>query len=214
MKVILTGATGFVGEGVLLTLLERDDIEKVLSVSRRPCEITHPNLEEYIVANFMDLPVNDPKLQGYDACFFCAGKSNFGLSHNEYYHLSYEITMHFAAAIGANPDFVFIYLSGAGTDPDGKQFWQKVKGKTETDIQTMGFNRTFAFRPAIMRWSKGQKHIQTMQYVFIVFYPLFRLMGQGNSMKEIALSQLVLSRDGYHKFAINPKDIVELAKKY
>ena len=83
MRVILTGATGFVGEGVLLALLQRTDIEKVLSVSRRPCEINHPKLEEYIVADFMNLPANDPKLQGYDACFFCAGKSNFGMSRKE-----------------------------------------------------------------------------------------------------------------------------------
>ena len=80
MKVILTGATGYVGEGVLLVCLERADIEKVLSVSRRPCGISHPKLEEYIVADFMSLPTDDPKLQGYDACFFCAGKSNIGMS--------------------------------------------------------------------------------------------------------------------------------------
>ena len=72
----------------------------MLSVSRRPCEISHPKLEEYIVEDFMTLPIADPKLQGYDACFFCAGKSNIGMSKEDYYHLSYEITMHFAKAIG------------------------------------------------------------------------------------------------------------------
>ena len=76
MKIILTGATGFVGEGVLLACFDREDIEKVLSVSRRPCKISHPKLEEYIVGDFMSLPTNAPNLQGYDACFFCAGKSN------------------------------------------------------------------------------------------------------------------------------------------
>ena len=89
-----------------------------------------------------------------------------------------------------------------------------MKGKTETDIQTKGFKRAFAFRPAIMKWAKGQKRIQTMQYFFLPFYPLLRLLGQANSMKEIALSQLVLTRDGYDKFAISPKDIVELAKRF
>ena len=72
----------------------------MLSVSRRPCEISHPKLEEYIVEDFMTLPIADPKLQGYYACFFCAGKSNIGMSKEDYYHLSYEITMHFAKAIG------------------------------------------------------------------------------------------------------------------
>ena len=108
----------------------------------------------------------------------------------------------------------FIYLSGAGTSKDGKQFWQQVKSKTEVEIQTKGFKRAFALRPAIMKWAKGQKHIQTMQYFFLPFYPLFRLLGQGNDMREIALSQLVLARDGYQKFAITPKDITLLAKTF
>ena len=89
-----------------------------------------------------------------------------------------------------------------------------VKSKTEAEIQTKGFKRTFGFRPAIMKWAKGQKYIQTMQYAFIVFYPLIRLMGQANNMKEIALSMLTLTRDGYHKFGIDPKDITHLAKNF
>ena len=97
---------------------------------------------------------------------------------------------------------------------NGKQFWQQVKSKTEAEIQNKGFKRTFGFRPAIMKWAKGQKHIQTMQYLFLPFYPLMRLMGQANNMKEIALSMLTLTRDGYHKFAIDPKDITKLAKDF
>ena len=108
----------------------------------------------------------------------------------------------------------FIYLSGAGTTDKGRQFWQQVKSKTEHDIQEKGFRRAFALRPAIMKWAKGQKHIQTMQYLFLPFYPLLRLFGQANSMKEIALSQLTLTRDGYEQFAINPKDIVKLAERF
>ena len=65
-----------------------------------------------------------------------------------------------------------------------------------------------------MKWAKGQKHIQTMQYFFLPLYPLMRLMNQANNMKEIALSMLTLARDGYDKFAIDPKDIVKLAKQY
>lgn len=214
MKIILTGATGYVGEGTLLELLKVDAVEKVLSVSRKPTGIKHEKLEEYIVLDFMELKVGDEHFKGYDAVFFIAGITSVGTARDVYVRISHEIPFYFANIMPDKERMTFIYLSGAGTDPKGKQFWQKVKGKTETDIQKIGFKRTFAFRPAIMRWSKGQKHIQTMQYAFIVFYPLFRLIGQGNSMKEIALSQLVLARDGYHKFAINPKDIIELAKKY
>ena len=214
MKVILTGATGYVGEGTLLELLRVDAVEKVLSVSRKPTGIKHEKLEEYLVPDFMQLKEGDGRFEGYDAVFFIAGITSVGTPKDAYVRISQEIPLHFADIMPDKERMTYIYLSGAGTSPDGKQFWQQVKSKTEAEIQTKGFKRTFALRPAIMKWAKGQKHIQKMQYAFILFYPLLRLMGQGNNMKEIALSQLVLARDGYHKFAIDPKDIQELARRF
>ena len=214
MKIILTGATGYVGEGTLLELLKVDTVEKVLSVSRKPTGITHEKLEEYLVPDFMELKAGDDHFKDYDAVFFIAGITSVGTPKDTYVRISQEIPLHFADIMPDKERMTFIYLSGAGTSPDGKQFWQQVKSKTEQEIQSKGFKRAFGFRPAIMRWAKGQKHIQTMQYFFLPFYPLVRLLGQGNSMKEIALSMLTLVRDGHDKLAITPKDIIELAKKY
>lgn len=210
MRVILTGATGFVGEGVLLALLQRTDIEKVLSVSRRQCEINHPKLEEYIVADFMNLPANDPKLQGYDACFFCAGKSNFGMSRKEYYHLSYEITLHFAAAIGANPDFVFIYLSGAGTSSRSLQFWSRTKAKAEADLQTIGFKAAYGFRPAGMKPVKGQRRLQGWgKYHWLFTW----IPGFANTIEQVTDAMVICTRDGYDKPIIEVRDINKLTKR-
>lgn len=214
MKIILTGATGYVGEGTLLELLNIDSVDKVLSVSRKPTGIVHPKLEEYIVPDFMQLAADDEHFKGYDAVFFIAGITSVGTPQDVYVRISQEIPLHFADIMPDKEQMTFIYLSGAGTTDKGRQFWQQVKSKTEHDIQEKGFRRTFALRPAIMKWAKGQKHIQTMQYLFLPFYPLLRLFGQANSMKEIALSQLTLTRDGYEQFAINPKDIVKLAKRF
>ncbi len=214
MKIILTGATGYVGEGTVLELLNVDAVEKVLSVSRKPTGIQHEKLEEYLVKDFMQLKEGDPHFIGYDAVFFIAGITSVGTPRDEYARISMEIPLHFSDIMPDKKQMTFIYLSGAGTNPDGKLFWQKMKGKTETGIQTKGFRRTFALRPAIMKWAKGQKHIQTMQYFVVPLYPLLRRLGQANSMREVALSQLVLTRDGYEKFAISPKDIAELAKRY
>lgn len=209
MRVILTGATGFVGEGVLLTLLQRADIEKVLSVSRRSCEIRHPKLEEYIVADFMDLPSNDPKLQGYDACFFCAGKSNFGLSREQYYHLSYQITLHFAAAIGANPDFVFIYLSGAGTNDRSLQFWSRTKAKAETDLRAVGFKAAYGFRPAGMKPVKGQRRLQGWgKYHWLFTW----IPGFANTIEQVTEAMVICARDGYSRPIIEVSDINKLTK--
>lgn len=214
MKIILTGATGYVGEGTLLELLKIDSVDKVLSVSRKPTGIAHPKLEEYIVPDFMQLAADDEHFKGYDAVFFIAGITSVGTPQDVYVHISQEIPLHFADIMPDKEQMTFIYLSGAGTTDKGRQFWQQVKSKTEHDIQEKGFRRAFALRPAIMKWAKGQKHIQTMQYLFLPFYPLLRLFGQANSMKEIALSQLTLTRDGYEQFAINPKDIVKLAERF
>jgi len=214
MKIIITGATGYVGEGTLLELLKVKEVEKVLSVSRKPTGIKHEKLEEYLVADFMELKLGDPHFYGYDAVFFIAGITSVGTPKDVYVRISQEIPLHFADIMPDKGRMTFIYLSGAGTNPDGRQFWQKVKGKTEQEIRNMGFKRTFAFRPCFMRWAKGQRHMQKMQYAFIVFYPLLRLVGMGNSMKEIALSQLTLVRDGYMKHEITPKDIVILAKAF
>lgn len=214
MKIILTGATGYVGEGTLLELLNIDSVDKVLSVSRKPTGIEHPKLEEYIVSDFMQLATDDDHFKGYDAVFFIAGITSVGTPKDVYVRISQEIPLHFADIMPDKEQMTFIYLSGAGTTDKGRQFWQQVKSKTEHDIQEKGFRRAFALRPAIMKWAKGQKHIQTMQYLFLPFYPLLRLFGQANSMKEIALSQLTLTRDGYEQFAINPKDIVKLAERF
>lgn len=214
MKIILTGATGYVGEGTLLELLKIDSVDKVLSVSRKTTGIVHPKLEEYIVPDFMQLAADDEHFKGYDAVFFIAGITSVGTPQDVYVRISQEIPLHFADIMPDKEKMTFIYLSGAGTTDKGRQFWQQVKSKTEHDIQEKGFRRTFALRPAIMKWAKGQKHIQTMQYLFLPFYPLLRLFGQANSMKEIALSQLTLTRDGYEQFAINPKDIVKLAERF
>lgn len=147
-------------------------------------------------------------------CSSIAGITSVGTPKDVYVRISQEIPLHFADIMPDKERMTFVYLSGAGTSPDGKQFWQQVKSKTEAEIHAKGFRRAFALRPAIMKWSKGQKHIQTMQYFFLPFYPVLRLLGQANNMREIALSQLALVRHGYEKFAISPKDISSLAKLF
>ena len=177
MKIILTGATGYVGEGTLLELLKVKEVEKVLSVSRKTTGIKHEKLEEYLVSDFMQLNEGDEHFNGFDAVFFIAGITSVGTPKDVYVRISQEIPLHFADIMPGKERMTFIYLSGAGTSSDGKR-------------------------------------IQTMQYFFLPFYPILRLLGQANNMREIALSQLVLTRDGFEKFAVSPKDISSLAKKF
>src|SRR5882672_1793759 len=117
IKVIITGATGMVGEGVLHECLLHEDVEQVLVINRRPCGAVHPKLKEIIHENFFDLsPVQD-QLAGYNACFFCLGVSSVGMKEPEFYKFTYTLTMGFATTVcHQNPEMIFCYISGAGTD--------------------------------------------------------------------------------------------------
>jgi nucleoside-diphosphate-sugar epimerase len=130
MKIIITGTTGMVGEGVLFECLAHPQITEVLSVSRKPSGVTHPKLKEYIVPDFLALQENDEKLKGYDACFFCAGVSSVGMKESEYTRITYNTTLNFAKAVNPNPQMSFVYVSGSGTDSSekGKLMWARVKG--------------------------------------------------------------------------------------
>lgn len=223
MKIILTGATGYVGEGVMLELLRTEQVEKVLSISRRPVEIDKYNcltqveknkLEEYILKDMMSLQEGDARLAGYDAVFFIAGISSVGAPRDVYKVISYDIPTHFADIMPNKESMTFIYLSGAGTNPKGSQWWMKIKGATEQYVAGTGFKHAFAYRPAFMRWAKGQLRIQTIQYFFIPFYPIMRLYGGGNSMTEVAHSMLACTRDGFDKPAVSARDIVRLARDF
>ena len=213
MRIILTGATGYVGEGVLLACLDNPAVEKVLSVSRRPCGHTHPKLEEYLVPDFMDLKAGDPKLQDYDAVFFCAGISSVGVKETFYKIISHDIPLHFADIVGPKDKMTFIYVSGTGNYKATGQMWVRVKKSTEDALVAMPFKGAYNFRPAIMWRYKGQKHIQKMQYVFWAFYPLVKLIGMWNTMDQVAKAMIAASRFGYKRPEIEVRDISILSRQ-
>ena len=161
ISVIITGATGMVGEGVLNECLLHDNVEQVLVINRRPCGITHPKLKEIIHADFYDLSPVENQLVNYNACFFCLGVSSVGMKEPEFYRLTYTLTMHVAQTLSTlNPGMTFCYISGAGTDSTekGRMMWARVKGKTENDLMKLPFKQVYNFRPAILQSTKGLKN--------------------------------------------------------
>lgn len=213
MKIIITGTTGYVGEGVMLECLNNPEVEKVLSVSRRPCGHTHPKLEEYIIDDFMSLEAGDARLQGYDAVFFIAGISSVGVKEERYKIISHDIPLHFAEIVEPKESLTFVYLSGAGNYDNTKQMWVRVKKSTEDALTAMPFRGAYNFRPAIMWRYKGQKRIQAMQYIFWAMYPLVKLIGMWNTMSEVGRAMIAVAKDGYHKPTIECSDISKLAKR-
>ena len=211
MKIILTGATGFVGEGVLLECLRDNRVEKVLSISRRSCGHQHEKLEEYLVSDLMKLPETDERLQGYDAVFFCAGISSVGMSEEQYRPIAYDIPMHLARIMSEKEQMTYIYVSGAGTG-SGSQMWVKVKRQTENDLQQLGFKQVFNFRPALMKPMKGQLHVKKMDKFLGCIFPVMKLIGGGNLLSQVGQAMINATANGYKQTAIEVKDIDALSR--
>ncbi|GAA0510720.1 epimerase [Paractinoplanes deccanensis] len=177
MKVVIFGATGMVGQGVLHECLLAPDVEQVLAVVRTPTGISHPRLREVRLADFADLgPIRD-ELRGSDACFYCLGVSAVGLDEAAYARVSYDYPMA-AARMFAELDrrTTFVYVSGAGTNPNGRQMWARVKGRTERDIIDLLPNG-YAFRPGIIQPTRGVRS-KTRLYntAYTVLGPLIPLL--------------------------------------
>lgn len=213
MKVIITGATGYVGEGVLLALLDDKRIEKVLSIGRRPCGHSHEKLEELIVDDLMSLEAGNPAFEGYDVLFFIAGITSVGTPRDKYQIINHDIPVHVASIMPDKERMTFIYLSGAGTSEHGLQNWQKVKSSTECETQAMGFRHAFGWRPMFMKPYPGQKNKQlAAQKAVALFHPLNHLLRVSCTMKEMVDAMYSVAANGYYKRNIESWDIIRISK--
>ncbi|TGE28450.1 NAD-dependent epimerase/dehydratase family protein [Hymenobacter metallicola] len=218
LRVILTGATGMVGEGVLLECLSNPDVEQVLSVSRRPSGHQHPKLREIIHADFHDLTPIQDQLTGYNACFFCLGVSSVGMKEPEYRRHTYELTLHFAQTLlPRNPELTFCYVSGASTDStlQSRQMWARVKGETENTLLDLGFKAAYMFRPGFLRATPGQQHVLSYYKYFGWLYPVVRALSPkfASTIAELGQAMLHVARYGAPKKVLEVPDIVALAKR-
>lgn len=186
INAIITGTTGMVGKAVLLECLADEHVASVLVINRKSIRMSHPKLKEIIHVNFEDISTIKDQLNGYNACFFCMGVSSVGMNEEKYTQITYTITAHFADVLyDLNPDMVFNYVSGAGTDSSekGSTMWARVKGKTENYILHKGFKSAYMFRPGVIIPEKGIKSSTSLYNVFyVIFRPLFPLL---RKMKSI-----------------------------
>jgi uncharacterized protein YbjT (DUF2867 family) len=218
LQLILTGATGMVGEGVLHEALQSNAVEKILVINRKPCGIVHQKLKEIIHSNFFDLSSIANELAGYNACFFCLGVSSVGMKEPEFYQKTYVLTMHVATELSKNnPQMTFCYISGAHTDSTekGKQMWARVKGKTENDLMKLPFKKVYNFRPGILQPTKGLKNTLKFYHWFGWLIPVIRLIAPGSicSLKELGLAMITVATKGYEKQVLEIKDIKAAAKE-
>ncbi len=217
IRVIITGASGMVGEGVLHECLLHDDVEAVLVIGRKTCGFTHPKLKEVLHADFFNLAAIENKLTGYNACFFCLGVSSVGIKEDEYYKLTYKLTMHVAETlVKLNTGMVFCYVSGAGTDSSakGRSMWARVKGKTENDLILLPFKHVYNFRPGFIKPTQGLKFTHKFYRYINWMYPVLRALfpNTATTLREVALAMINVADGSYDKNIIEVRDIVALAK--
>jgi len=221
-KVIITGATGMVGKGILYECLDHPDIEEVLVIGRSTIGMTHPKLKEMIHKDFTNFSSVADKLTGYDACFYSLGISAAGLNEAQYKKITYDFTMALSKVLlENNPEMTFNYISGQGTDSSekGNMMWARVKGKTENDLINLGFKQAYMFRPGAILPLRGIKS-RTKSYQFMYDYftwllKIIKLISPNSIVNttQIGLAMIKSIEKGYDKKVLKPKDIIILSEK-
>ncbi len=216
MKILLFGASGMVGQGVLRECLLDADVQAVLSVVRSATGQQHTKLRELVHADFFDYSVIERELTGFDACFFSLGITSAGMTEQQYYHVTYDLTMEAAQTLARlNPGMTFIYISGAGTDSteSGRSMWARVKGKTENALLHLPFKAAYMFRPGIIQPLHG---ITSKTRSYRIFYalgkpllPVLRAISPRlvTTTEQLGRAMLQVAKRGYPTPILESRDI-------
>jgi uncharacterized protein YbjT (DUF2867 family) len=216
MKVLLFGATGMVGQGVLRECLLDSGVQLVQTVGRSPTGTQNPKLREIVHHDLWHYDPIAEQIAGFDACFFCLGVTSSGMAEADYGRVTYGITMAAAQALcRLNPQMTFIYVSGAGTDSSerGRSMWARVKGRTENALLQLPFAASYMFRPGIIQPLFGAKSKTPLYNVFYTIskplLPLARLAFPNSVLttQQVGLAMLAVAEHGYPQRILESKDI-------
>src|SRR3984885_10417769 len=219
MNVILFGATGLVGQGVLRECRLDPDVQQVLSIARPPSGPHHENLHELIHANFFDYSEVESQLTGLDACFFSLGVSSAGMDEAKYTHLTYDLTLSAATTLAKlNPQMTFIYVSGAGTDSSerGRSMWARIKGKSENDLLKLPFKAAYMFRPGAIQPMHGiRSKTKLYQAFYSILGPIMPLLKSTfpqyiTTTEQLGRAMLRVAKNGFSKPILETKDVDSL----
>lgn len=216
IKTIITGSTGMVGEGVLHECLNHPEVEAVLVINRKPCNVKHEKLKEIIHQAFYNLTPIKNQLTDYNACYFCAGVSSIGKKEEEYTKVTYDLTMHFAKTLHElNPNMTFTYVSGDGTtgNEKAKTMWVRVKSKTENDLLEL-FKNAYMFRPGFIKPTKGLKNSYKTSKALAPIYPILKILFSKHvcTLQDLGQSMINTTLHGYDKKVLENIDIANQSK--
>jgi len=217
MNILLFGATGMVGEGVLRWLIASPKVSRVVAVSRKPLSLQHPKLETVIEADMFRLQHTDA-LRDFDACLFCLGASSVGMTPEAYRRLTYDLTVAVARQLlPLNPSMVFEYISGEGTDAKSRHRWAQVKAETETAVLNMGFHDAYVLRPGFIQPMRGvTSRMRSVRWMYASTAPVFPFLQKTfgrwvTSTDLLAAAMLQLAVAGSAKKTVNTAELNALA---
>jgi len=219
MNIVLFGATGMIGQGVLRECLLDPDVASVLAIGRSSTGQKHPKLHELIHNDLHDYSSIENQLSGFDACIFCLGVSSVGMSEEDYRRVTYGITIAAAQTlVRLNPNMTFVYVSGLGTDSSekGSTMWARVKGQTENALLRMPFRAAYMFRPGVIVPLDGIKSgTRAYQLAYTLLKPILPWMQrrwpeQITTTEKLGRAMLKAARQGAPKPILETRDIAAL----
>jgi len=213
MRVIIFGSSGMVGQGVLRACLNDARVEQVLLVVRKPMEIKQQKAVEMVHDDFFAWADAQERFEGYDACLFCLGVSSVGMKEADYRHTTYDLTLGVAEVLVQRGVKAFLYVSGQGTDADGRAMWARVKGATENALMAMPFAQVYCFRPGYIQPMYGvRSKIGWYNGAYAALswaYPLLRRVAAKyvTSSDEVGRAMVHVAAEGYAKRVLETLDI-------
>jgi len=218
VNVIVFGATGMIGQGVLRECLLAPDVNRVLSIGRSATGVRNAKLQDLVHADLWNYSAIEEQLRGFDACFFCLGVTSAGMSEADYTRVTYGITVAAAETLcRLNPDMTFVFVSGAGADSteQGRLMWARVKGKTENAILGMPFKGSYVFRPGVVQPMHGERSRTTAYRVlYSVTKPLLPLLKRllpVVTTEQFGRAMLIVARQGAPKRVLESSDLSVMA---
>jgi len=220
VKVLLFGASGMVGGGVLIECLRSPEVTEVLSVGRSPSGKHDPKLRELQVPDLTRLEPFEGQLRGYDAAFFCLGVASAGMTEAEYRRTTYDLTVAVAnTLVRLNSGLTFVYVSGAGTDSSehGRRMWARVKGETENALLRMPFKAAYMFRPALIQPREGvRSKTRSYRLVYAILWPFLPLLlrlapNSTTSTDRVGRAMIRVAGHGPQKHLLETRDINALS---
>ncbi|MDL2356979.1 MAG: NAD-dependent epimerase/dehydratase family protein [Pseudomonadota bacterium] len=221
MNVLIFGATGMVGQGVLRECLAAADVDRVMTVGRTPTGQQHPKLRELVHAEMWDYAKVEAELADFDACFFCIGVTSSGMSEQQYTHLTYDLTLAVAGTLARrNPQMVFVYVSGAGADSGetSRVMWSRVRGRTENALLKLPLRGVYIFRPGMIEPVGVKSKTASYRIMYSMIKPLLPLLraalpDQILSTPQMGQAMLEAARHGAPKRVLESADINALSKR-